>query len=203
MAEAGVAHQQLVNFWAARSLRRPACNQLDGESIRQREFIECLLRERLKPTDYFQDMLDFGCGIGRFVPFWQNYSGHIWAVDILENDLKEITSNGINITPVNGTYPPVYSDRIPPVDLFWSCLVLQHIVDDFLFSLTIAELSKVIKPGARVIILDNAVDVARHVRPRGPDGLAGALGLRKDLRADKVTINKTPKDHWLIDGFKA
>ena len=195
MAEAELAHQQMVKFWQARSMLKVV---YPG----QKERIENLVREKVGPSDYFQDMLDFGCGNGRFMPFWQLYSGHIWAVDVLDNILREITNQGVNVTPILETYPPRLQRLMPPVDLFWGCLVFQHLVDNSLFYETAAELSKVIKPGARVIILDNAVDVAAHVKPRGPEELSRALGLREGFKAEQVTINKKPNDHWLIDGHK-
>ena len=195
MAEADIAHQQMVKFWQARSTLRIIYTG-------QKERIENLVRDRLGPQEYFQDMLDFGCGTGRFMPFWQFYAGHIWAVDLLDNVLREVTTQGSNVTPILGAYPPCFHKLMPPVDLFWGCLVFQHMVNDALFNETAAELSKVIKPGARVIILDNAVDVAAHVKPRGPEELSKALGLREGFKAVKVTINKKPDDHWLIDGHK-
>jgi SAM-dependent methyltransferase len=163
--------------------------------------IESLLLKALSPDDFYKDGIDFGCGYGRFIPTLSHYCGHIWAIDLLDSMLAQAASAAPNVTVVPSTWP--ISFAIPPVDFLWAGLVIQHIVDEPIYQATIAELKRLLKPGARVILLDNAVDLAPHVKPRGPEMLARHLELRPGWKADRVTINQRPNDHWFIDGYKA
>ena len=163
--------------------------------------VESLLLKVLSPDDYYRDAIDFGCGHGRFIPVLSHYCGHIWAIDLLDSMLAQAQLAAPNVTPVSSAWP--ISFAIPPADFLWAGLVLQHIVDEAVYQTTVSELRRVLKPGARVLVLDNAIDVAHHVKPRGPELLARHLELRPGWKADKVTINRRPNDHWFLDGYKA
>ena len=86
-----------------------------------------------------------------------------------------------------------------PHDMLWSAFCFQHITNDAMFSVVTGEIRRVMKKGARVILVENAKDKASHVRPRTPNEYAVGLGL-KDYSAKLVTVNERPNDHWWIDG---
>ncbi len=208
MAEALTAEDRfndLRSFWEKTVARRgDGYVGRQGESHRlQQKRIEDLLRTRLNPNMLYQDMIDFGCGWGRFIPFWAQFAGHIWAVDLLDDMLRRAKQEAPTVSTVCSQWPFRIPMKTPRVDLLWACLVFQHICDDAIFEGTLAELGRVLKPGARVLIIDNAVDQAPHVKPRGPEAIATRLGLRPGWSADKVTINNRPHDHWFLDGTKA
>lgn len=190
-------------FWKAKMAKQgPGYVGRKGEDhSRQGNLIEKLYWDRVGRDAHFENALDFGCGYGRFTPMLCNSCGHVWAVDILEESLEHVRGSAPNVTPVLAEFPLKLLNEDNSIDLLWACLILQHIVKDDLFDATMKELSRLLKPGARVIIIDNAVDQAPHVKPRGPDVLMGALGAKADF-AQKVTINKRASDHWLIDGTK-
>lgn len=201
---AELAHQKLEAFWRDKSSKQGIgyVGHKDQSHLTQQKRIEDILRTRILPTAYYKDMLDYGCGYGRFIPFWNNFAGHIWAVDLLDEMLKQAAGQAPNVSAVRSVFPIRLPVRPHTIELLWSCLVFQHIVDDSLFFATALELTNLLKPGARVLLIDNAVDKAPHVKPRGPAVLCQALGLRPDYKAEKITINSRPNDHWLIDGFK-
>lgn len=167
----------------------------------QAKLIESLYWRQVSVDAYFRDALDFGCGYGRFAAMLSKSCGHIWAVDMLDEMLANVRGVVPNITAVRCSWPPRFLSQIRDnsIDLLWACLVFQHIVDDDLFSAVMQEISRLLKPGARVIIIDNAVDHAHHVKPRGPEVIMKALNAKADF-CEKVTINKRACDHWLIDG---
>lgn len=193
------------DFWAKTVARRgDGYVGRQGESHKlQQKRIEDLLRTRLNPNVVYQDMIDFGCGWGRFVPFWSQFVGHIWAVDLLNDLLVRAKQAAPIVSTVSAQWPFRIPMNQPRIDLLWACLVFQHITDESLLTNTLAELARVMKPGARVLIIDNAVDKAPHVKPRGPEFLAEKLKLLPGWSADKVTINNRPNDHWLLDGQRA
>jgi ubiquinone/menaquinone biosynthesis C-methylase UbiE len=189
------------SFWQSKMARQGVSyvGRVGEDHHYQAKMIERLYWGRVGQDAYFTDALDFGCGYGRFAAMLSNSCGHVWAVDMLEEMLSQVRGSAPNVTPIRCTWPPRLVNHDNSMDLLWACLVFQHIVDDDLFTGTMKELSRLLKPGARVIIIDNAVDHAHHVKPRGPEVLMKALNAKIDY-ADKVTINKRTNDHWLIDG---
>jgi SAM-dependent methyltransferase len=199
------SHVKLTQFWETRARTRGEryVGHVQQDHRLQQQAIESLLRARLKASDYFSNGLDFGCGYGRFVPTLSQYCGHLWAVDLLPEMLERAASQAPNVTPVRSEWPLKLPARGPAMDFVWLCLVLQHVVDEDLFQATCVELKRVLKPGARVMVLDNVVDHAPHVKPRGEQALVSALGLMPGYWCERVTINRRPKDHLFIDGVKA
>lgn len=196
--------QRTTEFWKKKASRGPAYVGRIGESeALQRARIELLLQETLPKDFYASNAMDFGCGPGRFIPTLSRYAGHIWAVDILEEQLSHAKIAAENVTVMPLTWPIEFKWKKPRIDFLWVSLVLQHITDELLFRATTGEIARVLKPGARIIILDNARDTAPHVKPRSAKEIMEALGAASDFSSKLVTINTRPEDHWLIDGHKA
>lgn len=189
------------SFWQSKMARQGVSyvGRKGEDHQSQAKAIERLYWSRVGQDAYFQDALDFGCGYGRFAEMLSSTCGHIWAVDMLEEMLAQVRGSVPNVTPIKCSWPPKLVNCDKSMDLLWACLVFQHIVDDDLFAGTMKELSRLLKPGSRVIIIDNAVDQAHHVKPRGPEAIMNALNAKVDY-VEKVTINKRANDHWLIDG---
>jgi SAM-dependent methyltransferase len=198
-----LAFNQMTEFWRGKAGSRGDgyVGRLGEKHDIQTQRIEDILRMRLDPTTFFDEAIDFGCGWGRFIPFLSNYCGHIWAVDLLEDQALRAASSSAAVSSFTFRYPGQLPVSGPDIDFLWVCLVFQHIIDDEMLASICQELRRVLKGGARVMILDNAVDRASHVKPREPSIFADLLGLRKGWRADLVTINKRANDHRLIDGY--
>lgn len=188
-----IAFQKLEAFWRARVGR--LADKLQTVKV------ESVVKQCLHATDFFKDGLDLGCGEGRFVPLLANYCGHVWAVDIIDSMLLHAKEKAANVTPILAGWP--YELFLPDarVRLLTAFFVFQHIVDDEIFDATVKELKRVLVPGARVLIIDNAVDNASHVRPRGVPSLTAALGLT-NVNSKRITLGSKPNDHWLIDGTR-
>jgi SAM-dependent methyltransferase len=169
----------------------------------QTKRIESLLRTRLQVSDFYKNALDFGCGCGRMLPFLSQFCGHLWAADIMPSVLMNASKVVPNVTAFQIGFPLKFPWREPRIDFLWVGLVFQHLTDEPIFRDACEELKRVLRPGARVLILDNGVDRAPHVMPRGPERLGAALNLALGWHAEKATINNAPGDHWLLDGKKA
>ncbi len=196
---AAISFNSMKTFWGTRARQRGAgyVGRVGQDHTLQQRKIESLLLRALKPTDQFEHGLDYGCGCGRMLPVLSDFCAHIWAADILESSLEQAKAAAPNVTPIQLGYPVKLF--IPPIDFLWCGLVLQHITDDELFEQVLDEIARVLRPGARVLLLDNAVDKASHVKPRGPDSIVSRLKLT-NYSASLVTIDNRPNDHWLIDG---
>lgn len=172
--------------------------RLQGQNdIMQTARIKNLLGSLFKDS-FYDHTLDYGCGTGRFSGILSEFSGHVTAVDIVDfavEDAKKLSPN------IGGIYLNDY-DELPEleIDLLWVCLTFQHIVQKDIFELITTKLTKSLKHGARVVIIDNALDRAEHVKPRSPEEFKKALGL-STMESRKVTINTRSNDHWLISGI--
>jgi len=199
MDQAAVTFSRWVTFWRQRWDAKG--ENFSGTEAQTRAIGDILLG-CFNGKDYYADALDFGCGHGRFEKLMGRYCGHIWAVDILDGPLEACASRMPTITPLRLDWPAKLPLRPEKVDLAWAFFVFQHIVDPTIFQQVTQELRRVLKTGSRMLIIDNAVDTANHVRSRGPEALITALGLRPGARTQRITVGK-PQDHWLIDGVKA
>ena len=198
-----LAFNKMVDFWVGKSSNGDDDKYVgrEGENHTfQQKKIEDILRTRFSPDTFFKTALDFGSGWGRFEPFLDDFCGHIWAADLIEKLVQRAAARSPVVTPHKISYPVHFPLKRPKFDLLWACLVFQHITDDSILDATLTEIRRVLKPGARVLILDNARDKAYHVAPRDPGVFARLLSLKPGYRADLVTINNRPQDHWFIDG---
>lgn len=180
-------------FWTKRFSERP-------EDELQTTKINSILRSVLSPTRTYRSALDLGCGNGRFVPLLASVCQHVWAVDIVPEVELHVTARGRNVT---AWIVEDDNDGLPsgPHDFLFASFLFQHIVEDAVFKGLTVELQKVLQPGARVLILDNAKDVAKHIRARDPGLVAKALGL-SSWESKLASVNNRPQDHWLLEGVK-
>lgn len=167
----------------------------------QQKNIEKLLAAKLH-NQYYKDVMDYGCGWGRLIPFISKYSGHIWAIDIIDSMLQRAGEQSQNVTALAATRSAAIEMPSEMVDLVVVVSVFHYLTDDIIFGFCTDELKRILKPGGRVLIIDNAVDKDYHVKPRTDVELAARLNLKPGWTSEKVTINRKPLDHWLIDGVK-
>lgn len=158
------------------------------------------VRTAIPAGTYFEKGLDFGSGWGRMLPFLSEICGHVWAADIVPAALDRLKQINTNITPCLIGWPYQIPAVTASFDLLFSCLVLQHITSEEFFHHATCELRRVMKPGSTILLIDNAVDQAYHVKSRAPEVLAAALGMEPGYKAEKITINSRLNDHWLILG---
>lgn len=157
------------------------------------------------PRDsYFARGLDFGSGWGRMLPWMTEVCGHVWAADIVPTALDRLQGKvNSTVTPILLTWPYQIPALTGSFNLLLCCLVLQHLTGDEFFNHTTCELRRVMQPGSAIILIDNAVDQAHHVKSRTPEILAQALCMEPGYKAEKITINQRANDHWFIKGVRA
>lgn len=178
------------SFWLKRY-------QTKADDPKQTSRVTSLLRTRVTPHDFFESALDLGCGRGRFVPILSAFCGHVWAVDIVPEVLFDIEFRAPSAT----AFCLEDSFQLPhgPHDLLWSAFFFQHVMKPDQLRAICGEIRRVMKPGARVFLLENGKDSAAHVRPWNPNDYAVELGL-VDYTSRMISINDRPPDHWWIEG---
>lgn len=193
------------SYWDERFVKRGVDyvtlnpNELRIQLVR----VESLLRQRFKANDYYTDGIDFGCGAGRFAPLLSSFIGHLWGFDIIDGPLEAARKADKTVSAAKLSYPMKFPLQSESMDFFVAIFALQHITNEQLLTETLAEVKRVLKPGARVMIIDNAVDYHAYLRNRNPIKLGELFDLRKGFHFQRVTLNNKPNDHWLIDGIRA
>lgn len=103
--------------------------------------------------------LDFGCGIGRWTPGLATLVGYALGVDPTPELLDYAEAH--RPADVTGTleYARLVRGHIPAedasFDVLWCCMVLSTVLDDQMFAATLAELRRVLRPGALIVLTDN------------------------------------------------
>lgn len=178
------------SFWLARAQSR-------ADDPRQTACISSLLRASILPTDFYESALDLGCGRGRFIPILSAFCGHVWAVDVVPDLLCNIEFRAPSATAF--CIEDEFKLPTGPHDLLWSSFFFQHVTKPEHMRAICTEVRRVLRPGARVFLLENGKDHAAHIRPWAPRDYAVELGLG-DYSAKMVSINNRPSDHWWIEG---
>jgi ubiquinone/menaquinone biosynthesis C-methylase UbiE len=144
----------------------------------------------------FGQGLDFGCGSGRFSQLLAGHCDRLLGVDLID---APRTSAPQHVTFERVQYPTKISLPDNSVDFLLASLVFQHLTDDAWLEEVTDELARVLKPGAKVIVVDDAISSAKHVRPRVPEALAFMLGL-DNPRCRLINLDRR-ESHNLIVGI--
>jgi len=148
-------------------------------------------------------ILDFGCGVGRFVETALTHATHYVGADIN----KEALEYAPNF--VSASFVDLSEDRIPleneTFDSAMCVTVLQHIVDTDQFNTWSSEISRVVKPGGYFYIIDDASQrrkMGSHMKIRGPQIISEALGAEIDEDFGTISAEKN-NSHYLFRSRKA
>lgn len=103
-----------------------------------------------------QDVLDFGCGIGRWVTFLSKSFENYYGADITEPMLAE----AIRKHRHKGFFKVIELDGVIPFgrqrfDLIWTCVVLQHLTDDAILQFYVKQFYDRLKNNGKIIIVEN------------------------------------------------
>jgi len=141
---------------------------------------------------YWDVLLDFGCGSGRFAELLAQYCGGYFGADISVFGIAQAREANPALA-----YEWLDRDSIPlgddSVDIAIVVTVFQHIVSDEDFELWTSELRRVLRPDAPVFVIDARYEereVMSHMRLRGPAVLAASMGRVAE------EIDETA-DHWI------
>ena len=116
------------------------------------------LNELTKGGDISPDgkaILDIGCGTGYFVKYWQSKNAnHVAGLDITEVSIDQLKT----AMPDAKFYLADLSEPDLRLDEQYDIIsifdVLFHIVDDDKFDMSVSNLAKISKPGAKIIVTD-------------------------------------------------
>jgi SAM-dependent methyltransferase len=145
--------------------RRHSEAELDAVSAAQREMLLPMLRARLNGTE--RVVLDYGCGWGRFTGMLAETTGGLAVGMDPVIDLLVLAAHDPHVGYV-ASPPGVVPLATDSVDVAWILLVLGCITDQKTLGYTTAELRRVLRPGALLLVAENtsAQPDRRHIRFR-------------------------------------
>lgn len=128
------------------------------ELNRWTSIIEPNIKQMKKEAIASDTVLDIGCGIGRWVPLLTKYFTNYYGCDITDNAIDK-TQKSIENTGLNYKLAKVINDVLPfkniKFDLIWTCVVLQHIVDNKLLEYYAQQMSNMTKERGYLLITEN------------------------------------------------
>ncbi len=148
------------------------------------------------------DVLDFGCGVGRFASHFASIMNSYTGVDINEGALQHAPEIE------NARYVYLENDELPFDDNSFdgavALTVLQHIVDPAQYANWTAEISRVVKPGGWFFIIDDPqykngkrVGDAGHMCRRTPEIIAESLEAQVEVTGKLSAESKDSHYYFL------
>ena len=116
------------------------------ETVRGRE-VDQILKLALKVQP--ENILDFGCGVGRLTRAWAPYAGSITGIDIAEEMVrlgKELNQDVSNVVLVLNQHADLRGIADSSIELVFSHICLQHMPFN-LAAEYIGEFARVVRPG--------------------------------------------------------
>jgi len=190
----------ILSFWRENARR---CGdgyvafRLDYEG--QRERVLKLVRPVVEDRHYGVG-LDFGCGPGRFVPFLSGLCDFLYVADVMPEMADKASNKAQNAAPLNYWLPPRLDIWENSIDFLWTCFVLQHIVNPKVFEATCAELRRVLKPDAEVLLVESYGHTGGMTIGRPVAEYERALGFETLRALEQVQIDPRGQAHSIILG---
>jgi SAM-dependent methyltransferase len=156
---------------------------------------------------YAQDLrghcVEVGCGVGRITRCLENAFDRVTALDV-SNDMiaraQAVTGDGVSFRQVNGAEIPLGDAQ---ADALFSVHVMQHLENQAVLDAYIAEMARVLRPGATAMVhipLHGAPSPRPWRRARAELTLRGS---RRSLRAGRAHTTMRTNAYWLDDVWRA
>lgn len=151
-------------------------------------------------TGRYQHALDYGCGWGRMCAFLGKFADHVTGCDIIDTFDHKHTGGADFLLITNPAHIGVPDNTF---DFIYVGLCFQHILDEKWFSEVTKEIRRVARPGAKIIVLDDANSRAPHIKLRAGGDIARALDMEiESTVVYQVKVDPHPTVHNLIIGNK-
>ncbi|HEY6250751.1 MAG TPA: class I SAM-dependent methyltransferase [Candidatus Angelobacter sp.] len=111
--------------------------------------------------------LEFGCGAGRFLPYFEKRFREVWGLDVSPSMIDLAKSHNprckflLNTAEDLGFFPANH------FDLVYSFLVLQHLPNRFLIARYLKDFIRVLKPGGLAVFqIPDRLSLRWRIQPR-------------------------------------
>ena len=102
-------------------------------------------------------LLDFGCGIGRWIPMLGEYCTHYYGTDIMESAIDR----AMKVKSKNefSFFGEIEDEKIPNIapkyNTIYTCVVLQHVVDDNVLREYVKQFYDLLDDDGHALIVEN------------------------------------------------
>lgn len=129
------------------------------------ESIRSALARVGRKIDQFESILDFGCGCGRVIRCWKDVAGPTLAGTDLNPELIKWCRQNLPFADfsTNGLEPPLQYPE-DAFDFAYSLSVFTHLTED-LQDAWVAELARVLRPGATLLVTVHGNHYRDHLTP--------------------------------------
>ncbi|MFA5387964.1 MAG: class I SAM-dependent methyltransferase [Candidatus Paceibacterota bacterium] len=188
-----------IDYWRQRMAKGP----LQAGTEEQAEEIWKKIKGQFEGIDPHA-ILEFGCGYGRMTKRLRRVfpDAHITCQDLSQDAVDAVDALGLdNVKTICGHKMLV---PVTPVDLIFTCQVLQHVTDDDIFNKIMKGFEKALAAGGTILLFENCHETeADHMSDRPAESYVAALqaaGLEAATIGDMVLNGQT---HCFIIGRKA
>ena len=133
--------------------------------------------------------LDYGCGVGRYAPDFEKYTG----ADITTQLLELAREDNPGKTFVQLQEPWLPAEGLPKIELFFTATVLQHNSDEVVARI-LASVKPHAAPGIRFSLYENAQVVTDHVKARSPQDYADMVAVLFKVKRVRSKCHKIHKE---------
>lgn len=195
--------QAYIDYWRRRMAKGPDEAGFNGrDAVAQGDAIWEFIRPHIagfSPRSVFE----FGCGYGRMLR--KLYS--LWQTAAFSGADLSGTALGATLeTWPDPAFPPllcVGSSLPGPVDLIFTCLALQHVTDDEMFSGVVEDFRKNLRPGGHLVLFENVCKHgADHLRDMSSQSYMDLWPELEWIKYDQLLILNL-QVHALLIGRKA
>lgn len=105
-----------------------------------------------------RSVLDLGCGIGRLSVWLARKAALVTGLDISEEMIRVAQNKAVSQGAHNACFAVYDGTALPfgdgSFDVAVCCAVLKYVIDDSDFSIIIKEVCRAVRPGGRVVVID-------------------------------------------------
>lgn len=150
-----------IKYWETRYKNMSGIQTVGGRGINiekynrtNKAFLDII--QSLLEGKTITNCLDFGCGIGRWQPYLTTISKFYYGCDIIKNVIEECK---IKYDPSISSFDVITNNKIPfnniKFDLIWTCVVLQHVVNEDLLKSYVSQFKDRLNTGGIIFITEN------------------------------------------------
>jgi SAM-dependent methyltransferase len=154
-------------------------------------------------TELHGHVVEIGCGVGRITRCLEDAFGQVTALDVSADMIgraRAVTGDDVTFRQVNGAEIPVDDGQ---ADALFSVHVMQHLENQSVLDAYIAEMGRVLRPGATAMV-HIPVHGAPSPRPwRRMQAELALRGSRRSLRAGRGHSTMRTNAYWLDDVWRA
>ena len=165
-----------LDYWITRYNTKDSKNVVGHKSWNNEQYKEQTQLffdniEHFLPANRQHNILDFGCGICRFLPLLERHFDNYYGVDIIDTVIKkniqDYPQHHFQQILGNGYFNLGYTK----FDMIFTCVTLQHVIDDQLLKKYIKHFRNIINRDGYVLFTENIAPkkALNYLKFRTPD----------------------------------